>query len=144
MKQILLAVITSVATILAAAAQPGDTWKIYLGKKLLLQSPVESASPTIMLDKKLVNGKNILTIQYKAAESGNDMKRSFSINDENESTIQSTSLKGNSGTAVFSLKGLKKATGKNLSLFTVAIPKDPSLAAAVRVRRFILCRIEWK
>lgn len=130
----------------SASAQSGDSWKILLNKKLLLQTPVESNNASVRIDKSASQTKNMISIQYKSADTESDFKRIFYINDAQEKTIKKIELKNNDGTAAFDLRELKAmaASKKPLFIYTTAIPKDPSMAAAVRVRRFLLCKIEWK
>ena len=129
-----------------ANAQHNDSWKIYLNKKLLLQTPVESNQPTIWINKSATQSKNTISIQYKSDNTENNFKRSFFINDEQEKTYKTLALKNNDGTVTFNAKDLKAlaASNKPLFIYTTAIPKDPALAAVVRVRRYLLCKIEWK
>jgi hypothetical protein len=131
---------------LAAQAQSGDSWKIFLNKKLLLQTPVESNEAVVVLNKATTIAKNTLSIQYKSADTESDFKRSFYINDAQEKTIKKIDLKAVDGTVIINTKDLKAAAAsrKPLFIYTTAIPKDPAMAAAVRVRRLLLCKIEWK
>jgi hypothetical protein len=143
----LYALMITLATLLSVAyAQAGDSWKIYLNKKLLLQTPVESNEAVIVLDKAATLSKNTISIQFKSGDTESDFKRSFFLNDAGEKTIKKLELKGIDGTVTLNTMELKAAASsrKPLFIYTTAIPKDPAMAAAVRVRRVLLCKIEWK
>ena len=128
-------------------AQSGDTWSISLNKQTLLRSPVESAEPTIFISKSaLQKGKSMLTIQYATAEGEKDWNRTFTFNYENEQTVKQASLKNQSGSISFAAKDLLKAAQSNKPVFvyTMSLPNDPAVAALVRIRRILLCKIQWK
>jgi hypothetical protein len=147
MNKLYALLIISLSTIVSTAhAQTGDSWKIFLNKTLLIQTPVEANEPIIRIAKASTRTKNTISIQYKSGDTESDFKRSFYINDASEKTIKKVDLKGIDGTITINSMDLKAAAaaGKPLFIYTMAIPKDPALAAAVRVRRFLLCKIEWK
>ncbi|WP_207491398.1 hypothetical protein [Aridibaculum aurantiacum] len=141
---ILFAFVALLAT--SAQAQNSDEWQVRLNKQVLLRSPAETAEPTITLSKSSVKKNDILTIQYTTNDGQQDWKRSFTINDANEQTFKELSLKNQTGTATLKLKELAKAAASNkpLYIYTMSLPKDPNQAALVRVRRILLCKIQWK
>jgi hypothetical protein len=138
----------SFSTILmsAASAQQGDSWKLYLNKQLLAQSSTEKPEPVITIDKANMKKKATITLQYTTEGAQENWKRTFYFNDKSEKTFKRSELKSQDGTITFALKDLLQAANSNtpLNLFTTSLPTDKSMAAVVRVRRFLVCKIQWK
>lgn len=111
-----------------------------------MRSPAETNEGVIFIDRSSAKANKTLSIKYKSAEPKPEWKRTFFMNDANEHTYKEAGLKGQDGTVIFTLKELTKAAeaGKPVFIYTVSLPKDPNLAAVVRVQRYLLCKIQWK
>ena len=148
MKKYLLLLIALVAFCMNDAnAQSNDTWLISLNKQVVLRSPAETAEPVVFISKSaLQKGKSMLTIQYTTENGEKDWNRTFTFNYANEQTLKQASIKNQSGSISFAAKELLKAAQLNKPLFvyTTSLPNDPDVAALVRVRRILLCKIQWK
>ncbi len=74
-----------------------------------------------------------------------DWKRSFEIFDSTENFLLKIPAVNQSAYQL-TIKQLRSQLQKGLrySLYTIAIPKDPDLAARVRVRRILVCKINMK
>lgn len=73
-----------------------------------------------------------------------DAKRSFMITNEADKSEFTITDKDGNGVFSISLKEVadKLEKGKTYKLYTVAIPKDPDLAARVKVKRILVASIE--
>lgn len=130
-----------------ATAQNADSWMIKLNKDVLIRTPVETSEPVIYLSKSAVlKSKSIFSIEYTSSDPQKDWNRIFSFKQENEQSLKEVKTKNQSGSISFDAKDLQKAAKANqpVFLYTMSLPNDPEMAAMVRVRRFLLCKIQWK
>ncbi len=94
----------------------------------------------------MLQGKGMITIMYQTKAPEDNWNRTFTLNDEGEKTAKRFEMNKQSGSVSFRVSDLKKAavSNKALFLYTISLPNDPAMAATVRVRRFLLCKIQWK
>ena len=131
MKKIFL-LLTSICLTLFSMSQTG--WKITSGSSSTAIAKLgdQSALVDINLDLKIV---------YEPAAPNNEMNRSIMINDGNDNELFRFELNNDKGTLNISSSQLKEffKDRTKLTLYTIAIPKDPKQAALVRVRRMQVC-----
>jgi len=120
-----------------------DSWKVYCGTKVLLKTSVSDASKnTVILGgRELASGAE-LKIVYKDRDPQKDWTRIIAVFDDNDNELERKE------TDSFSLRMSKirelSAQYKKLTFYTWALPKDPELAARIRIRRVYLCTVEMK
>ncbi|MES2882999.1 MAG: hypothetical protein V4676_12690 [Bacteroidota bacterium] len=120
--------------LMTAAAVAQNSWKICLDKKVLLATSVENEEKNLVKVKTAVLKKyKSLIVQYKQADEVKDWERTITIYNEEDAVLKS--LKGSQfKITIGTLQQLFKKS-KTLEIYTWALPKDPKLAATVRVRR---------
>jgi hypothetical protein len=123
---------------ISAHAQQG--WKLQLDTRVLLHATEENEEKNIV-KLKLTDVKKAkqLLLHYNKAEENKDWVRTIALYDEGDKVL--ATMKGKKffiSTAV--LQKHFKSAG-TLKLFTTSIPKDPQLAARIRVRRVHLCTL---
>ena len=99
------------------------------GKKLALKLKTNYAATAALEVKELKPSKKMI--------------RSYMVYDEQDNELIKLVKSKKPGTQQVLIKGLLKKleAGKKYFLYTIAIPSDPKLAAAVRVRRILLCAV---
>ncbi len=137
--------ICAVALSAAAKAEPTESWQIILNNKIIFKGNSEQANPTASLKASPFKATDKITIKYFMDNADNTWKRIFMVNDENEKSYITIELNKQTGSVSFKASKLKELMEKKKPFFiyTVSTPKDRSLAASVRVRRVLLCKIEW-
>lgn len=146
MKRLLIVMFSITAMI--ANAQTAEKWKICFNKQVLYSGNAEQTETVIVVDagllKKDPNG--VITISYVQPTPNKNWKRTFYINDEADQLVHSVELKTQIGKVSFSALPIKQMANakKPVFIYTTSIPKNPEKAAVVRVRRILLCRIDWK
>jgi len=123
---------------IAATAQ--DSWKVCLDKKTVLKTSVESEEKNVVhINAADLKNKNGFVVNYTGQTKKKDWERTIMIYDENDQEL--SRQKGTrlelSDAALHDLF----QQSKTLKIYTLALPTDPKLKAAVRVRRVHLCTL---
>ncbi len=142
--RVFFVMILSVLTISLFAQQP--SFRISVQKQILsAHVDADNANKKIVINtgEKIANVQRFM-IRSLYPELDKDFKRTFSIVGDNEESVFTFSDDKENGVFLLPLKEVadKLNKSKTYKLYTVAIPKDPEAAAAVRVRRILLANIE--
>lgn len=143
MKNILFVLFLSLPVLSFSQKQNGIT--VSVAKQRIIASLDEDNS-----DKTLVIHANIKSIEKlgiinRKWQEEKEWKRTFEIVDASDNPVMKVPASNQSSyhTSIKQLRSkLKK--GQAYSLYTMAIPKDPNVAATVRVRRILVCTIKVK
>ncbi|MGN6164132.1 MAG: hypothetical protein ACTHOF_06270 [Flavisolibacter sp.] len=130
--------LTGVFINIAATAQ--DSWKVCLDKKTVLKTSVESEEKNVVhINAADLKNKNGFIVTYTGQTKKKDWERTIMIYDENDRELnrQKGSKLELSDAALQALF----QQSKTLKIYTWALPTDPKLKAAVRVRRVHLCTL---
>jgi hypothetical protein len=129
----------------AAKAEASESWQILFNNKVIFKGNSDQPDPTVSLKATPFKETDKITIKYFMDNADNTWKRIFMVNDENEKSYITIELNKQSGSVSFKANKLKELMEKKkpFYIYTVSTPKDRSLAASVRVRRVLLCKIEW-
>jgi len=142
MKQILLATILSLAAFMVNAQ---DSWIIKLNNKAVITANKEDEDANVKTVKRSELAKaGSLQVFYKETEPKTGWRRSILLFDENDnelSRIDSLTSKSKISNATLK-KGFQGKT--KIHIYTIALPADPNLAAAIRVRRVHLGTLKLK
>ena len=121
-----------------------DSWKVYCGKKELLNTSVSDEEKNIIPlgDSELSSNAEFI-LQYKDKSLQKDWKRIIALFDEKDSQLL---IKEDTKSVTLPMSEIKNLLDKNgrLKIYTWALPKDPELAARIRIRRIYLCTIDTK
>ena len=126
-------------------AQEGS-WKISFNKKVILAGTADQPLEGRALSAaSIMKGKGNFTITYNMENADNSWNRTFYFNTANDKVIKQYVMKSQAGTISIPISVLQQFAKKKqaLHIYTMSIPKDPNLAAVVRVRRVLLSKIEW-
>lgn len=87
-----------------------------------------------------------LVIMNANAKNESIYNRSFILVDDKNAELKVNFMSRVIGNTYASLKSFfeQAQKGKTYKLYTIAIPKDPNVAATVRVRRILLCNLTVK
>ena len=134
------AVYLFVLTILFATAAQAQSWKLKLDAKTVLSAKEESEEKNVVRLKAadLKKAKQAVLL-YTDPEANKDWERTITLYDTADKVL--ATMKGHKFT--MTTTALKKylAQSKTIMLYTAALPKDPDVAARVRVRRVHLATI---
>lgn len=121
------------------------TWKISFNKAMILEGKSGEENVVGFFKRRKFNNSDSFTIQYNGAGNSKLWNRTIYLNAGKTENIKTIMLAQQSGSASVNAHVVEDAMEKQQPLFiyTMSLPKDPSKAAAVRVRRILLCRIEW-
>ena len=131
--------------LVAANAQATDTWKLLLNNKVVAQGKSDRVDSSAHLKASLLKKTDKIVLTYATTNANSAWNRTFYINDVNDSTMLTLRMNKPAGSVVISAATLKNIIAKEKSfyIYTISLPKDPSLAARVRVARVLLGKIEW-
>lgn len=125
---------------ISVAAPAQDSWKICLNKKTVLKASAESEEKNIIhISAADLKDKSGFVVNYAEQNKKNDWERTIMIYDENDHE-----LSRQKGTKFeLSNEDLQAffQQSQTLKIYTWALPADPKLKAAVRVRRVHLCTL---
>lgn len=143
MKKIILLLFCFFA-LAALKAGASDNWRITFNNKVIFKGSDNQMNPLAILKRTKVRKSDCLLIQYNTQDADKRWKRIFYINDSSEQSIKTIDLDEQNGSVSVDASVLQEMTKKSpVFIYTVSLPKDPALAAAIRVRRILLCKIEW-
>jgi hypothetical protein len=131
-------------TMLALAVHAQDTWTIKLNNKTIITGKSDQKVNTKQVKRSELGKPGSLQVIYKQSPPQTGWKRSILLFDENDvelSRIDSLTAKSKITSATLK-KGFEGK--KEIRVYTIALPTDPAIAAAVRVRRIHLGTLELK
>ncbi len=146
MKKILLLQCVFVA-LLFLKVKANDSCTIFLNKKTIFKGAVDQENAVGYLNLKHVRYKkcDCITIKFKSDNENKGWYRTFFINTENDQQIKKIEMPKQSGAVTVSATVLNKQQEKRQPFFiyTTSLPADKKMAASIRVRRVLICKIEW-
>lgn len=114
------------------------------GKKIVAKASMIKNKNLIVLDSKNKSEKYFLKIDNKNFASETEWNRTYKIYTNTDSLVLDV-LSKNAITEIFYEELISVLKKKGLyNVYTISIPKDPNIAATVRVARMFLCAIEVK
>jgi hypothetical protein len=123
---------------LGAVAQ--NSWKVLLNDKAVLNSSTENEEKNFVLIKKDdLKKKKDFSIFYSEKNKKNNWQRIIALYDENDQELfqqEGAKLKIPNASLQSYFKKAKK-----INIYTWALPTDPKLKAAIRIRRVHLCTL---
>lgn len=147
MKKILFLCLAFMGLSISAWSQ--DKWTIFInGKKLGAGAPDDGAEAArVYKVSATILKKGSLRVVYRAAEPQKDWARTVSANSiSTGNEIVTIKSVNNAGSFTIGLDRIRKAllADKAVEIYTICLPKDPNVAMTVRVRRYLVCRIELR
>jgi hypothetical protein len=130
---------------LLAMAQKYDSWKIFHNRKEVASFNLKKESTDerkVLLLNRSLEDPGFFIIKYSPASAQADWIRSISICDSSDKELKKYDnvlflrLHNTEASRIITAGG-----GQKIKVYSWAIPKDPALAATVRVRRLLLCTI---
>jgi hypothetical protein len=121
-----------------------DTCRVYLNQQILLtKTSWDDNNSNKVSIKPNLKKKETLNIYYNTVLPAKNWQRFILLTDDNDQTIFSKVFDFSSGKYVLTAKELEAASKKaqKLFLYTYAFPKDPAEAAAIRIRRLMICQL---
>jgi hypothetical protein len=128
---------------LAVNAQDYDSWSIYHNRKEVkkFNNKKESADERkVILLNRILEGPGFFIIEYTPAAEQSDWIRTIGFFDSSGKSIREYSntlfLKIHNSEIAGIMENQQK-----VEVYSWAVPKDPAIAATVRVRRILLCTL---
>lgn len=136
-------VLVLTALVFVALTQAQDSWTISYGKKTMLKKVTENRQKNIVnISQASLKTNAKLTIQLFGADTANNV--TLMANLDNGNNVKEWEYSGK----LLSIPAdeLKTLFGKNskLEFFYRSIPKDPAIAAVVRIRPVHICNVTLK
>ena len=116
------------------------SWKVRLNEKTVLNTTVEDEEKNVIrLKKSDLRKKKDFTLHFREENKKTDWERTLLVYDEKDREL--VKQKGNH----LKIKNSRLLTyfseAAHLKIYTIALPTDPKLRAAIRVRRVHLCTL---
>lgn len=141
MKKLLVLFYLLFLTSLMSYSQDNANATVLLNNDTILYN-TNSKDKLIQFDENVTKG--LLKIIFNDT-TDSKWRRQVTVTDENDKTVMQKTVQEKYGKVIFSVNSLKElANKKPLFIYTIAKPTDPALAATVRIRRVLLCKIEFK
>lgn len=117
-----------------------DSWKVCLGKKILLNTSTEDAEKNIIkLSLTDFKKAKTFTVTYTETAPQKGWERSISLYNDKDAELKKQTTKNFSLQAA-EIKSLIEKW-KMIKIYTINMPTDPKLKAQVRIRRILLCTL---
>ena len=122
-----------------------DHWEILLNKQVIFKGTSEQENPTLQFKTRTFKKTDSFTLRYTSENAQSGWNRTFHVTDLEEKNLKTVSIDKQSGQVSVKASAVKEIMGKKQPVFiyTTSLPKDPSKAATVRIRRILLCKVEW-
>lgn len=132
-------------TLSICKAKASDSCEILFNKHLIFKGSVEQENPVAFIKAKHFKNTDCLTIRYRSENANKGWTRTFYINDSNGQNLKTIDLGKQSGSVTVNASVLNELEKKKQPFFiyTISLPKDKAMAARIRVRRMLICKIEW-
>ena len=121
-----------------------DTCRVYRNQQILLTKTswddINSNAVSIKPDLKK---RETLNVYYNTVVPTKNWQRFILLVDDNDKTILTKIFDYSSGKYVLTANELDEASKKaqKLFLYTYSFPKDPAEAAAIKIRRLLICQL---
>lgn len=130
-------------SVISVNAQKYDSWKVYHNRKEVgsfnLKKETNNENKIVLLNRTL-EGPGFVVIEFTPNEEQAEWIRTIAFVDSSDNTIKeynNTLLLRIQNTEI---AGIMEGRQK-VKVYSWAIPKDPAIAATVRVRRILLCTL---
>jgi hypothetical protein len=128
---------------LSVVAQDYDSWQIYHNRKEVSKfnnkKETEDERRVVLLNR-ILEGPGSFIVEFTPAGEQSEWIRSISFYDSTDKLIREFKntlfLRMHNSEIADIMEGRQK-----VKVYTSAVPKDPALAAAVRIRRLLLCTL---
>lgn len=126
-------------------ATSSDSCYITINKQLIYSGVIDEPKATVYLKSSGINKRDCFSIQYVMEEPDNFWDRTIYLSDLLDNNIQTLPIPEQSGCVNVKASAFWKmiANKEAVFIYAVSIPKDREVAARVRVKRRMLCKIEW-
>lgn len=123
-----------------------SNWKLSVDKKILFTGNQDATiKPVLIKAATILKAKGPATLTFTMAKPDDTWNRTFYLNNTLDKVVKQYEMKKQSGSISIPIKVLQAMAKKKepLYIYTMSLPKDPNVAAVVRVRRILLSKIEW-
>ncbi|HEX8461768.1 MAG TPA: hypothetical protein VF623_10070 [Segetibacter sp.] len=122
-----------------------DHWEILLNNKVIFKGKIGEENPTLKFKSRSFKTTDRFTLKYTADDPQKDWNRIFIVTDAQDKELKTVYLDKQSVQVSVKASEVKLLMNKKQPVFiyTTSLPKDPAKAATVRVRRILLCKVEW-
>jgi hypothetical protein len=126
-------------------ADAKDSWQILINKQVIFKGNSDDESPTVSVKVRVLKKTDCIAINYNMDDPDKGWKRTFYISDSNDENLKTAEINTQAGSVSFNASVIKDLMNKKQPVFiyTTSLPKNKELAARIRVRRVLLCKIEW-
>ena len=140
-KQYIITACLVLSTLLGVAQQGSISVTTQKQTVTVLLNDAGNSNKALTIDTHKGGYFTIQNQQWKAEDSTHN--RTFTLVNSKDSVLY-TFTKSKKGKYKECLKKIKPllTKGQHYTLYTIALPKDPELAARIRVRRMLVCNIE--
>jgi len=123
-----------------------DSWRICINKKIVLNGNSNKPESSLIITTSCLKKTDKIEVDYIASSVDDKWKRSIFISNLSNDKIVTADLSTPTGSVSFQANKLESLMKQKepAFIYTIAIPKDKSLAAAIRVRSVLLCKIVWR
>lgn len=125
--------------LLSIQSEAQDKWTVFLNKKPVLQSSVESENNLVKISAASLKNKNLFTLTYIEQPRQKGWTRSIMVFDSTDRELKRVKSNKISYSNAALLAILKK--NRQVLIYTWSIPDDPALKERIRVRRVHLCTL---
>lgn len=142
-KIILLFTFLSFAFINAGA---NDRCEIFINKKLIFKGEVEQENAIAFLNAKAYKTTDCITIKYFSEQVSSGWTRTFYFSTSDEKDLKIVEMPKQNGSVTVKASVFREMTKNRqpILIYTISLPADKALASRIRVRRMLVCKLEWK
>ena len=126
-------------------AGANDSCKIYFNKKLISKVRVDHDKSVAYLSSRSPKKTDCITVRYFSENVNKGWKRTIYFNARDERNIRTVEMDKQDGSVSVRASLFREMMEKKepVFIYTMSLPADKALASRIRVRRMLICKLEW-
>lgn len=132
-------------TFCISTARANDSCVVLFNKQVIFKGETEQENPVAFIKAGAFKNADCITIKYYSEKVLKGWKRTFYLDASNDQNLKTIELNKQNGTVSVKASVLTEMKEKKQPVFiyTMSLPTDKAMAARIRVRRMLICKIEW-
>jgi hypothetical protein len=141
----LMMILSSFVVLSAFSANANDSCEVLFNKQVIFKGEVEQENSVAFIKATRFKNTDCITINYHSEKVNKGWKRTFYLNASDDQNLKTLELNKQNGSISVKASVLNEMKEKKQPVFiyTMSLPTDKAMAARIRVRRILICKIEW-
>ena len=129
----------------AIRADANDSCEVLFNKQVVFKGEVDQENAIAFIKATYFKNTDCIIVKYHSEKALKGWKRTFYFDASDDHNLKTIELGKQNGSVSVKASVLNEMQKKKQAVFiyTMSLPIDKAMAARVRVRRMLICKIEW-